>query len=131
MYILTFLGIFEWVKSFFLKIYIYYIDYAIRLVSIFPHLLPCTQHPPLPQAIPTQLFMYIGMCINSLGTPFPVLYLTSPWLLCSYLFILNPLTSSPIPPHAPPIWQLWKHSLYPWFCPHSCLLSLFFKLNCW
>ena len=43
------------------------------------------------------------MCISSLVTPFPILYFTSPWLFCNYLFVLlNPLTSSPIPPHPLP-----------------------------
>ena len=43
------------------------------------------------------------MHINSLSTPFPVLYFTVPWLFCNYLFVLlNPLTSSPIPPHPLP-----------------------------
>ena len=26
------------------------------------------------------------MCVSSLATPFPILYFTSPWLLCNYLF---------------------------------------------
>ena len=38
------------------------------------------------------------MCISSLATAFPLLYFTSPWLFCTYLFVfLNPLTTSPIP----------------------------------
>ena len=67
------------------------------------------------------------MCINSLATPFPVLYLTSPWLFCNYLLVLlNPFTSSPIPPHPSLIWRPSKCSPYPWFCLcFSCLLSLF------
>ena len=52
------------------------------------------------------------MRISSLATLFPMLYFTSPWLFCNYLLVLpNPLTSSPIPPHPPPIWQPWKHSV--------------------
>ena len=62
------------------------------------------------------------MCIGSLATPFPVLYFTSPWLFCNYLFVLlNPITSSFILPKPPPIWQPSKCSLYP-----SMILSLFF-----
>ena len=35
------------------------------------------------------------MCVNSLATPFPLLYFTSPWLFYNYLLVLlNPLTSS-------------------------------------
>ena len=68
--------------------------------------------PPLPQGIPASCPWV--MCISSLATPCPVLYFTSPWLFCNYLFILlNPLTSSPIPPHPPPFWQPSKCSLYP------------------
>ena len=49
------------------------------------------------------------MHINSLATPFPMLYFTSPWLFCNYLFVLlNPLTSSPIPPQPLPSSNLQK-----------------------
>ena len=42
-----------------------------------------------------------GSCAGSLATLLPMLYCTSPWLLCNYLFVLlNLLTSSPIPSHA-------------------------------
>ena len=44
--------------------------------------------------------------VSSLAAPFPILDFSSPWLFCNYLFVLlNPLNSSPIPPHAPPNWQ--------------------------
>ena len=68
-------------------------------------------------------------CVSSLATPFSILYFTSPRLFCNYLFVLfNPLTSSPIPPHRPAIWQPSKCSPYPWFCLcSSCLLSSFFN----
>ena len=58
---------------------------------------------PFPQAIPALLFMSTGReHINSLASSFPILYFTSPQLFCNYLFVLlNPLTSSPIPPHLP------------------------------
>ena len=73
------------------------------------------------------------MHISSLATPFPILYFISPCLFCNYPFVLvNPLTSLPIPPYAPPIWQPSKSSPYPWFCLcSSCLLSLFYRFNCW
>ena len=38
------------------------------------------------------------MHISSLASPFPILYFRSPWLYCNYLFVFNPLTSSPILP---------------------------------
>ena len=91
---------------------LYFIDYSITVVPIFPPLLPSTQHPPLPQTVPTPLFKGV----SSLATPFPILYFISPWLYCNYQFVLlTPLTSSPIPPHPPRIWQPLKLSLYPWF----------------
>ena len=66
--------------------------------------------------------------VSSSATPFPIRYFTPPQLFCNYLFVLlNPLTSSPIFPHTPPIWQPSKRSPYPGFCLcSSCLLSLFF-----
>ena len=73
------------------------------------------------------------MQVSSLAPPFPILYFTSPWLFCNYLLVcLNPLTSWPIPPRPPPMWQPSKHSLYPWFslCS-SCLLRLFLRFNFW
>ena len=105
----------------------FFIDYAITVVLIFPLCTPSTQNPPLPQAIPHHCSCPWVMHISSLTTPCPILYFTSPWLFCTYLFVLlNPLNFSPIHPHSPPIWQPSKHSLYPWFCfCYSCLLSCF------
>ena len=107
----------------------------IMLLQLFPFFSLC----PPPPSIPHTLRQFSHHCscpwvmhIGSLFTPFPVLYFTSPWLFCNYLFLLvNPLTSSPIPPHSPPIWQSSKLSPYPWFCLCSCLLSLFFRFNSW
>ena len=40
------------------------------------------------------------MGIDSLAPLFPMLYFTSPWLFCNFLFVLlNALTYSPIPTH--------------------------------
>ena len=39
---------------------LYFINYAITLVPIFPPLPPFTQHSPLPQAITTPVFMPMG-----------------------------------------------------------------------
>ena len=60
---------------------------------------------PLPQAIPTPLFMSMAHACNSLAAFFPILYSTSPWLFCNYLFVLlNPFTFSHIPPDLPSLW---------------------------
>ena len=92
------------------------------IVPIFPPLSPSTQFPPLPEAIPTTLFMSMGHAYSSLATPFLILCFTSPWLFCNHLFVLvNPLTSSPIPLHPLSHWQLSK-----WFRLSSHLLILFF-----
>ena len=112
----------------FFFIYFILLYYAIWLSQFFPP-------SPLPPSTPNSFrpSPYLRACpwvmhISSLATSFPILYLTSPWLFCNYLFVLlNPLTSSPISPHPPPIRQPPKCSLYPWFCLSSCLLSLFFR----
>ena len=56
--------------------------------SIINTLTPSTQHPSLPQAIPPPLFVSTGHEFKSLTTPFPLLYFTSLWLFCNYLFVL-------------------------------------------
>ena len=88
------------VVVFFLKLY--FIDYAITVVLTFPVCLPppFTQYPSTPSGnSPHHCSCPWVMCICSLTTSFPILYFVSPWLLCNYLFVLNILTSSPIPPH--------------------------------
>ena len=118
--------------SLFFNFNFYFLNYILLIMlSQFSWLyLLCTlstQHTPLPQAIPPPLLMSWVMHISSLATPFPILYFTSTQLFCNYLFtLLNPLTSSLIPPCTPPIWQPSKCSVYPWFCLCSCLLSLVF-----
>ena len=63
----------------------------LQLSQFFP-LLPHSVTP-LPQSIPSPLFMSMGPAYK-LPIPFPILYFTSPWLFCDYLFVLlNPLTS--------------------------------------
>ena len=60
------------------------------------------QHPLLPQAIPTPLFMSIGPVYKFFGTLFPILYFTSLWLFCNtdwYFLISLPLHSLPLTPH--------------------------------
>ena len=39
---------------------LYFIDYAISVVPVFPPVPPSTQHPPVPQAKPLLLFMSVG-----------------------------------------------------------------------
>ena len=72
-------------------------------LSQFSPFTPLHQTPLFPQAIPHNCSCPWVMHIGSLATPSPVLYVTSPWLFCNYLFVLLNLTSSPIPPHLSPI----------------------------
>ena len=76
--------------------------YVITVVPIFLLLLPSTQHHPRsvrqsPHRCPRPQVMHM----YSLDTLIPMLYFTSPWLLCDYQFVvLNPFTSlihSPTP----------------------------------
>ena len=46
---------------------LYFIDYAITVVLIFLPLCPSTQQPPLPQAIPTPVFMSMGHMYKFFG----------------------------------------------------------------
>ena len=52
----------------------------------------------LRQSTPCPIVHVHGSYVGSLATPFAVLYFTSPWLFCNYLFVLNSLTSSPVLP---------------------------------
>ena len=90
---------------FFLSFFLNYILLIMPLqLSWFSPLLPSTQHPPLPQAIPILISCLQAMHVSSSATPFLILYFISPWLFCTYLFVLlNPLTSSHIPPSPLPI----------------------------
>ena len=93
------------------------------VVLISPPIPPSTQHPPLPQAIPPPIVPVHVSWVGSLATPFPMLYVTSLWLFCNYLFvILNPLASSPIPTHLVTIKMLWDPGSGAWRgagSPHS------------
>ena len=74
---------------------LYFIDYAITVFLIFSPLPPSHQHPSLTQTTPHHCSCPWVMHISSLATPCPILYFTSPWLFCNYLFVLlNPLSSS-------------------------------------
>ena len=102
---------------------LYFIDYTITVVPIFPPLPPSSKHVHSLRPSPSLCSCPWTMGISSLASPFPILYLRSPWLFCNCLFYF--LIPSPLPPFPPPIWQPSKHSLHPWFCLCSCLLSLF------
>ena len=102
----------DWNSFFLYFLKLYFTDYASTVVLILPPFpsQPSTLHSfrQFPQHCSCPWVMHI----SSLATPFPILYFTSPWLFCNYLFVLlNPLTSSPIPLHSPPIWQPSKHSI--------------------
>ena len=83
-----------------------FIDYAITVVPFFPPLyspLPCI---PLPPAFPPLSSCPWVVHICSLTSPFPILFLTSPCLFCTYhLCFLFPVPLSPLSPfslHHPP-----------------------------
>ena len=56
---------------------LYFIDYAITVVLMFPPLYISTQHPPLSQAIPPPLFMSTGHVYKFFGSSisYPVCYI--------------------------------------------------------
>ena len=112
-------------------IYLYLITFYYSCPYYYPFD-PLHPAPPLPQAVPPPSFMFMGHAYKVFGYSISYSVLPSPWLFCNYLFVLpNPLTNSPILPHAPPIWQPSKHSLYPRFhLRSSCVLSLFFRFSC-
>ena len=89
----------------------------IMLLQLSWFFLLCPPPPSTPYSLRQSSLLCSGpwvMGISSSATPFPILYFTSPWLFCNYLFVLlNPLTSSLIPLHHPPIWQPSKHYPYP------------------
>ena len=86
----------------FILFLIYFIDYAIIIVPFFSPLyspLPCT---PLLTAFP-----HLSSCpwvvhINSLASPFPIIFLKSPCLFTYQFVLLNPCAFSPVPSLSPP-----------------------------
>ena len=67
----------------------------LQLSQFFPLCLPPQNIHPFLRQSPHHGSCPWVMCISSLATLFPILYFTSPWLFCNYLFVLlNPLTSS-------------------------------------
>ena len=62
---------------------------------IFPPLLPSTQYPHTLQQSPLSSCPWV-VYVSSLATPFPILFLTSPSLFCTYqLVLLNPCNFPP------------------------------------
>ena len=79
---------------------IYFIDYVITVVLIYPPLPSSTQYSPFSLAIlPLSSCLWV-MHISSLVTLFPIPFLTSPSLLCTYQFVF--FKSLYIFPHSPP-----------------------------
>ena len=78
---------------------VYFTDCAITVVPVFSPLCP-----PLPCSLPPSNIPSLSSCtwiihINSLASPFTILFLTSPCLFCTYnLCFLFPLPFSPFSP---------------------------------
>ena len=92
----------DMIVNFFLFL-IYFIDYAITAVPFFIPFIPL--HPVLP--IPPSFFHLSShlwvIHTSSLASPFPVLFLTSPCLFCTYaLCFLFPVPFPPFSPHPIP-----------------------------
>ena len=66
---------------------LYFIDYAITIVLIFPHLHALIQHPPYRQAIPTPLFLSIGHVYKFFGYYISYTEIYSP-MANNYQFVL-------------------------------------------
>ena len=113
---------------------VYFIDYAVTFVPIFP--LPLSAWYPLPSSsLPTQ-FMSMGWHVSSLPSPFPILFLTSLCLFCSYLLcFLIPTLFSPSFPFPLPAYNLPNDphtydSVLVFGCLLSLFLFLFFRFSC-
>ena len=77
-------------------VYIYIIDYAITVVPFFPlYSLP----PSTPFSTSISPLVHVYGHISSLASPFPILFLTSPCLFCTYyLSFLFPVSFPPFSP---------------------------------
>ena len=80
---------------YFLKVY--FVDYAIMVVPFFSTLFPSALYP-MPPSFPHLSSRPWVVHISSLASPFPMLYLTSSCLCCTYLLCF--LFSVPFPPSA-------------------------------
>ena len=110
-----------------------FVYYAITIVPIWLPLLTSNEYPQSLRQSPHHYSCPWVMCVSSLVTLFPILYFTSLWLFCNYLLVsLNPLTFSPIPLNTL-LYGNHQNALciHLRLCFYSCLLSLFFRFNCW
>ena len=99
-------------------------------VSSFCLPLPSTRSPPLPQTIPTPLFMSMGHVYKFFGYSISYTVIYSSWLTCKSQFVLfNPLTSSPISPYPHPNHQNDVH-IHGFFSVLFVCLVCFFRFNC-
>ena len=73
---------------------LYFIDYGITVVPVFPPIPPSTQHPPSLRQSPHRCSCPWVMHVSSLAAPFPVPYFAFPWLFCNCLLYL--LIPSPV-----------------------------------
>ena len=83
---------------------IYFIDYAITVVPFFfSPLFPSALYLPSHHHSPTLVHVHGSHNISSLAFPFPMLFLTSPCLICTYhLCFLFPVHFPPFSPCAFP-----------------------------
>ena len=109
---------------------IYFIDYAITVVPFFSSpLFPSALHRP-----PTRIPPSLSSCpwvihISSLASPFPILFLTSPCLFCTYhLCFLYPVPFPPFSSLLLPLINLCVISISVICSCSSCLLSSFLFL---
>ena len=75
--------------SFFIFIFnfeLYFIDYAVTVVLIFPLSSLSPQHPHSLRQSPHHCSCPWVMRVSSLAAPCPIPFFTSPWLFCNYLF---------------------------------------------
>ena len=112
---------------------VYFINYGIRVVPISLSLPPLPSTPLPSSNFPLSSFPWV-MHITSLASPFPILFLTSPCLFCTYYlcFLFSvpflPFSLLPLPADNPP------RDLY--FCEYIpvlvvCLLCFcFFRFSC-
>ena len=85
----------------------YFIDYSITVVPVSSSLLPSAWYPHSLQQSPLSSCPWV-IQVNSLASPFPILFLTSPCLFCAYqLCFLIPVpfpsfSPFPLPTDNPP-----------------------------
>ena len=100
-YFILFLNIFYWLCYYSCSIPLLYSP------------LPCT---PSPTCIPLLSLCPLVVHISSLASPFPILFLTSLCLFCTYHLCYYSLYLSPHLPQPPPHWKPSMWSPFLWFC---------------